>query len=434
MVIHILVISDCKISDFFSCGRLSILDDRDSKITHDIVVDLSTIAEEGGVLKLTENIIFGIIKKRPNWRLILLLSNFSNSSYQAISESKNIKLLKITTTRISALHSTIFHFINTVTFGLIREKIEQLIFRENLFIDNCCNMFWDPAAGWSNIYSSSIPLVCTIHDLAYKDMGQFLDEDKCKLQFECMDIAIKKSKSIITVSDFTKKRISEEFPEAADRVERIHIKTANRLNNDSGANDAETQSLLQKYNLRDKKYFIYISSLWPLKNHHKLLEAFVIFSKNLANAETKDIKLLIVGHKTKDIVSNVARELKIEDKVVTPGFVPKSDLKKLLSHAIAFIHPSLYEGFGIPIIEAMAAGVPIASSTAGSLPEVGGNAVLLFNPYDVNDIVSAMQKISNDKKYRESLIKSGSERVKYFEDNNSMIDDYIQVFEKVMSH
>jgi glycosyltransferase involved in cell wall biosynthesis len=215
-------------------------------------------------------------------------------------------------------------------------------------------------------------------------------------------------------------------------IETIHIKMANRLKKEA-LDEGYEKTILRKYNLKSKKYLIFISFLWPHKNHDRLLKAFSIFLNDQHNTKIKGIKLAIIGNKTMKKTLSIAKELKIESEIVAPGYVSKKELDIILKHALAFIHPSLYEGFGMPIIEAMAAGVPVVSSTAGSLSEIGGNAVLFFDPYKVDEIAEAIRKITIDQKLRESLIKRGYERAKYFEDNDAMIDSYIHVFEKIMA-
>jgi glycosyltransferase involved in cell wall biosynthesis len=92
----------------------------------------------------------------------------------------------------------------------------------------------------------------------------------------------------------------------------------------------------------------------------------------------------------------------------------------------------LYEGFGMPLVEAMVAGIPIACSTGGSIPEVAGDAALYFDPYSVDEMAAAIDRIVNEENLRKTLIAKGNERVKIFMDNDAMIDDYIRVFEEVM--
>jgi glycosyltransferase involved in cell wall biosynthesis len=323
----------------------------------------------------------------------------------------------------------VFNWLNFVTCGVMESKLRQLIFFDALFADEHCDLMWVPAAGES-IAFFSLPTVCTIHDLAYKDMKQNFSPLNVDFRSFNMSESVKKAKKIIAVSNFTKKRIMEEFPLPGSAIETIHIKMANRLDADVSEDDAHR--ILKRYNLIDRGYLIFTSCAWPNKNHDRLTEAFARSLKNANNEKMKNLKLVITGSETRSAALRAAEKFNIREKILGTDFMTKKDLKVLISHALAFIHPSLYEGFGIPITESMAAGVPIACSSAGSLPEIAGDAALYFDPYSVEEIEKAIEKIVSDEKLRDSLIKLGYKRAEIFADNESMIDDYIRVFEETM--
>ena len=115
------------------------------------------------------------------------------------------------------------------------------------------------------------------------------------------------------------------------------------------------------------------------------------------------------------------------------GFIPDEELNILLKNALAFIHPSVYEGFGIPVIEAMKNGIPVACSRILSLPEVAGYAALLFDPLDTNSITEAMLKLADDPQLREVLIKKGYQQAKKYANRDRMTDEYIRLMEEVMT-
>ena len=155
----------------------------------------------------------------------------------------------------------------------------------------------------------------------------------------------------------------------------------------------------------DKSYFLFIGALHPRKNICGLLQAYDTFR---ASAES-DVKLLIVGEsmfKTKDI-RQTYRSLKHKDGVVFTGRLSNEDLHQVLGAALALIFVPFFEGFGIPVIEAMNAGIPVICSNTTSLPEVGGDAVLYVNPFSVEQIADAMVRIFHEKELRASLVESG---------------------------
>ena len=148
-----------------------------------------------------------------------------------------------------------------------------------------------------------------------------------------------------------------------------------------------------------------------------------------------DPQLVISGkifgeHKTK--LENIASSLKIENRVVWLGYVPDDLLPNLYSEAIAFIFPSLYEGFGLPIIESMACGCPTLSSNHCSLPEIGGDAAHFFNPTDIDEISESIRKVCDDSEFRHTLVQRGPDHAKRFNWDSSF-KLHMDLFETILN-
>ena len=135
-------------------------------------------------------------------------------------------------------------------------------------------------------------------------------------------------------------------------------------------------------------------------------------------------------HKTK--LLNLASSLKIENRIVWLGYVPDDLLPNLYSEAMAFIFPSLYEGFGLPIIEAMACGCPTLSSNRCSLPEIGGEAVHFFNPTDISEMAESIKKVCEDSEFRHTLGKRGPDHAKNFNWESSF-KSHMDLFETILN-
>ena len=165
----------------------------------------------------------------------------------------------------------------------------------------------------------------------------------------------------------------------------------------------------QKYNLPEK-YIFFIGGITPLKNFSNILKAFKIIKKKIP------AKLVIAGFKrwkyAKDIDS--INKLNLQNDVIPLGFVQDNDLPYLYNSAQCLIFPSLYEGFGIPILEAQACGCPVICSKTGCEPEVSGGAALLVDPYNYQEIAQAIYDVLNNRDLREKLIADGLENVKNF--------------------
>ncbi|MCR4405447.1 MAG: glycosyltransferase family 4 protein [Anaerolineae bacterium] len=155
-------------------------------------------------------------------------------------------------------------------------------------------------------------------------------------------------------------------------------------------------------------YVLYVGTLHPRKNLVRLIEAFSILES--------DVELVIAGQKgwLYDSIFARVRELGLEQRVVFPGYVADVDLPALLSGARVFVFPSLYEGFGFPVLEAMACGVPVVCSNASSLPEVAGDAALLVDPLDVKAWGVALERALTDEELRSELISRGYAQVRRF--------------------
>ncbi len=167
-----------------------------------------------------------------------------------------------------------------------------------------------------------------------------------------------------------------------------------------------------RYNLGER-YLLYIGTLQPRKNLLRVVEAF---ARLAGQPELADVQLVLAGKKGWSYDALFARvsQLGLEGRVIFPGYVPAEDLPALLSGALAFVYPSLYEGFGIPVLEAGACGVPVITSNTSSLPEVAGDAAILVDPHDVDAIADALYRIITDEALRAELARRGLENVKRF--------------------
>lgn len=158
-------------------------------------------------------------------------------------------------------------------------------------------------------------------------------------------------------------------------------------------------------------YLFYVGTLQPRKNLARVIDAFARVAGRLG-----DVQLVLAGKRGwlyDDLFAQVTR-LGLERRVVFPGYVDDADLPALLSGAVALVFPSLYEGFGIPVLEAGACGLPVITSNTSSLPEVAGDAALLVDPHDVDAIAEAMYRLATDPELRAELTRRGRENVKRF--------------------
>ena len=222
--------------------------------------------------------------------------------------------------------------------------------------------------------------------------------------------ALKKAIKIITVSNFTKRELTSYFGADPDKIKVVYNgynKEVYRKIDDEGG----IRNVLEKYGI-ERPYLLYVGRIERKKNIPTLIEAFSILKEN------KDIKhkLILVGDASYgyDETKYMINEFDLSNEVIMPGWLPELDMPYLYNGADAFIFPSVYEGFGIPPLQAIACGIPVATSNSSSIPEVVGNAALLFNPDDPYDMAAVFKKIITDKNIRELLLIAGDEHIKNF--------------------
>jgi len=262
------------------------------------------------------------------------------------------------------------------------------------------NVFFSPAHYGPRFLK--IPLVVTIHDLSYIFYpNEFLKKDLLQLT-NWTKYSVKKAKKIIAVSNSTKKDLVNVYNLPEDKIEVVY-------------NGYEKFNRVKSSNFKGKQiskpYILYVGTLQPRKNISILLQAYYKF-----NQIYPEYELVIAGKKGwmyKQIFEKAA-DLGLEDKVFFTDYITDFQLCYLYKNALCLVMPSLYEGFGIPLLEAMSFDCPVLSSFASSLPEIGGEACFYFDPNNVNELVEKMLKLKNSPEYRKELIKKGRERVKHF--------------------
>jgi glycosyltransferase involved in cell wall biosynthesis len=218
----------------------------------------------------------------------------------------------------------------------------------------------------------------------------------------------KRAKRISTVSYYSKEDITRSFKVDYDKIDVVY----------DGINqifkpipDHRKVEVRKKY-ANSSEYFLFVGALHPRKNIAGLLKAFDAFKS--INGE--GIKLVIVGgemHKTGEIFDTY-ENMRYKDEVVFTGRVRTADLQEILGAALALTFVPFFEGFGIPIVEAMSAGVPVICSNTTSMPEVGGNAVLYADPLKIDQIANAMLKMATNEDIRKDLVEKGFEQKQKF--------------------
>ncbi len=299
-----------------------------------------------------------------------------------------------------------------LTLKIILERItitwDQVLLPANLKNDKV-DVFLSPYI--KAPFFSPCPYITTIHDLLFLSTTDYRGW-KYKLYNEIFKIfgktVSKKAKAIITDSEYSKKDIIEILGVAEKKINVIPLGISKEYKPIRDINSIE--NIKKTYGIIGR-YIFYVGNFKPHKNLRRVIEAYAGINK-----EFSDVKLVLGGKRDKfvPLLEEQVNNLGIGDSVIFTDFIKDEDLPYFYSGAEVFIYPSLYEGFGLPVLEAMACGTPVICSNTTSLPEVVGDIGMLINPEDVKNISSAIITLLKADKLREDLRKKGLERAKEF--------------------
>ena len=221
--------------------------------------------------------------------------------------------------------------------------------------------------------------------------------------------AAERSDLILTISESAKSDIIKHFNVDEKKIEIVTpgIDLEKYLHNYT---DMELENVRKKYKLPEN-YILYLGTIEPRKNIERTIKAFIKYKKEVKD----DLKFVIVGGKgwKYDNIMKLIESMGTD--IILTGYIDEEDKIPIYKLAQIFAFPSLYEGFGMPVLEAMAAGVPVITSNVSSLPEVAGDAAILVDPLNEDEIFEAYKKILSDKKLQLEMIDKGLEQAKKFE-------------------
>jgi glycosyltransferase involved in cell wall biosynthesis len=271
------------------------------------------------------------------------------------------------------------------------------------------HLFWLPR-------TLPCPYVMTVHDLLEHMYGARKSSGfKRSLHFQLTRRVLSGAERILAVSNFTKNEIEKVFGIPSKSVEVVHNAIDPRFLH-GHATEADRQFLAERYQITHP-FLLYAGRISPHKNLVRIIEAFSALKAELEKEEMyPDLKLIIIGDelsKHPDLRRTVIRG-GVQNDVRFLGFVPIDVLRIFYDAAKIFVFPSLYEGFGLPPLEAMAHGTPVLTSNASSLPEVVGHSAVMVNPENVFEIMRGLHRVLLDQALREKLKQRGYEQVKKF--------------------
>jgi len=255
---------------------------------------------------------------------------------------------------------------------------------------------------------SPCPAVVTVYDLSFLLYPESFKRFKRFYLGTFTRLSARKARRIITISESTKRDVVRLLGVSPEKVEVVYC----------GIDDAfhplaedQAAALRSKRGLPER-FVLFVGTIEPRKNIGRLIEAYA----RLRSASSRGVKLVIGGAKGwlyEDVFARV-EELGLEGQVMFPGYIPASELPLWYNAAELFVYPSLYEGFGLPPLEAMACGTPVITANTSSLPEVVGEAGLTVDPLDVEGLAEAMRRVLGNEALQQEMRERGLQRAKGF--------------------
>ncbi len=273
-------------------------------------------------------------------------------------------------------------------------------------------------------YDPQTPIVIIVYDLQSLYYPQFFSIEETINARRYFEQSCKVASRLVAISEYTRQTILEK---AEIELERVTTIPCVLYSDRARIDPARAGQILQKYGLSENGYLFYPANFWLHKNHAMLLTAFGMY---LRDHPQSDLKLVLSGapDRRMDAVQLAVQRMGLDRHVILPGYLKGDELTGILQSSLALIFPSLFEGFGVPVLEAMAFGKPVLCSSVTSLPEIGGDAVLYFDPRRPDEIVKAIDRIVEEPALRHELVQAGLKQAATFARPEDWARQYMQVF------
>lgn len=284
------------------------------------------------------------------------------------------------------------------------------------FIPIPYSIFFGNSADITHFFNYVVPpkvhgkTVVTVHDMVIKAYPETVRARTKYFLYTGLEKSMKRADIIVTDSQFSKSEIEKYYPKYAHKV-RVVPCGVDLLRFYPIDDTSEIEKVTQKFGINGE-YFLYIGTIEPRKNLTRLIEGYSIFAKKYPECP----KLVLAGGKgwLNDEIYSSIEKLGLKNKALFTDYIPSNDMCALINGALGFLFPSIYEGFGMPPLEAMACGVPVLTSHEASLPEVVGDSAIMVDAYDTQSIADGISKLYTDENLRKVLSIKGLEQAKHY--------------------
>lgn len=404
-----------------------------------IAIDLTPVlpgGDNGGAKVFVLELIQALAVLRPHHQFILLTSPSSHEEL-AFLETHNIKRYRIQSSDAQPplvnwacraakrlmKHKKICRMLPiSWAIHLFYNRMPSLL--KKLSVDLLFCPFTAPF-----FHTVKIPVVSIVYDLQYCHYPEFFSEEEGMQREINFKKACQVADRLICISEYTRVDILNHSDLLPEMVKTILIRLSDRL---PSISSLKRQSILEFFHLEANNFLFYPANFWAHKNHDMLLVAFAMYRLRYPDSR---LKLVCTGAYLNRYINliNAVKKMNLESWVIFPGYISNEQFSALLASCKALIFPSLYEGFGMPLLEAMQKGRPVLCSRVTSLPEVGGDAALYFDPRKPETIVTQIRTLEENRALVAELIEKGKARAKQFSDVKLMAEEYGQIFDEVLS-
>ena len=400
-----------------------------------IAVDLTPIlpgGENGGAKIFVLELLCQLARLTENTQLILLTQACSHDELAFLDSANVQRQMVLGSLTTPTVRSRFRQFGTRLVLQLPRRvsawvghTAHQIAIRgsKTMLRDQGIDLLFCPFTA-PTYFEPGLPMICTIYDLQYKTYPQFFSPEDIRHREWTFVEACRRATAFAAISDYSRDSAIAHGSLDPARIRTIHLRMSQRI---TSRGDGRPPAVLDRLGLTPARYLLYPANFWKHKNHEMLLTAFGIARKQ---SMPEDIMLVCTGAPgaRQEWLMNAARVMNLTDRVLFPGYLPNTELAALMANCSGMVFPSMYEGFGLPVIEAMAAGVPVACSNTTSLPEVVGDGAILFDPRIPTQIAQAMVSLVKDKALCARLIQAGLQRAREFSDTERMAKEYWDLF------
>jgi glycosyltransferase involved in cell wall biosynthesis len=393
-----------------------------------IVVDMSPLepnGRNGGAGLVATALVHELSELVPHWRFTLLTADDSHAELAHL-ERQNVRRLcvyqrppprrlsRVLVDRVlpTRLRVQVKHVYHAVANRRSKGRVFESLGTDLLLCPFTSSAYWQPR----------LPRVSIVYDLQHLTYPEFFSPEQRLNRGRHVAEALRNSCRLACISDYVRQTVLATCDVRADRVVTVPLGI---LREPSKGDPRVVEGL----GLQQRPFLLYPANFWPHKNHRRLFEALRIHRSDNPGTE---LALVCTGAPN-ELSRALAAETSASDNILFAGYVSEDQLAALLEAAVGLIYPTLYEGFGLPVLEAMAAGTPVICSRVASLPEVGGDAVRYCDPTDAHDIARAIGALQDQPTLLE-LARRGRARAARWGTARDMAGRYLELIEDVLRH